>query len=135
MAEPIMSVTDAAARKIASAAEADGNSDVALRVTALEEGTKFRYELKIVAKDSKNADDQVVELDAVALYIDDESASRLQGSTLDYVDDISGSGLKFDNPNQTTLSSNPLALRVQTVLDDEINPELAKTFFNRLAGT
>ncbi len=41
------------------------------------------------------------------------------------MEDISGSGLKFDNPNQTTLAGHPLAGRVQELLDDRINPGLA----------
>ena len=125
MTEPILSVTDAAADKIRAAKASEGSDDAALRVAAREDGAKFRYELKLVATDSKEADDSVVHLDGVDLYLDRESAPRLQGATLDYVEDITGSGLKFENPNQTTLAQNPLAQRVQEVLDDRVNPSLA----------
>ena len=125
MTEPILVVTDAAASKIVSAKEAEGVSEVALRVAATEAGTKFRYELKLVAADSKSEDDRVVSLDGIDLYLDSKSASYLQGATLDYVEGLSGAGLQFDNPNQTPLASNPLAGRVQEVLDDRINPGLA----------
>ena len=125
MTEPILVVTDAAASKIVSAKEAEGASEVALRVAATEAGTKFRYELKLVAADSKSEDDRVVSLDGIDLYLDSKSASYLQGATLDYVEGLSGAGLQFDNPNQTPLASNPLAGRVQEVLDDRINPGLA----------
>jgi Fe/S biogenesis protein NfuA len=125
MTESILNVTDAAADKIRAAKASEGSDDVALRVIAREDGAKFRYELKLVAVDSKDADDSVVHLDGVDLYLDSESAPRLQGATLDYVEDISGSGLKFDNPNQTTLAGHPLAGRVQEILDDRVNPSLA----------
>jgi len=125
MTEPILVVTDAAAKKIASAKTAEGSADVALRVTAREEGAKFRYELKLVAADSKGEDDSVVRLDDIDLYLDRDSAAYLGGATLDYVEEISGSGLKFDNPNQTALARHPLGARVQQVLDDQINPGLA----------
>ncbi|MBW1845035.1 MAG: iron-sulfur cluster assembly accessory protein [Deltaproteobacteria bacterium] len=125
MTESTLTVTDAAAEKIRSAKTSEGRDDVALRVMAREDGAKFRYELKLVSKDSKEADDSVIHLDGIDLYLDRESVPRLDRATLDFVDDISGSGLKFDNPNQTTLARNPLAVRVQAVLDDRVNPGLA----------
>jgi len=125
MAESTLSVTAAAAVKIQAAKTSEGRDDVALRVTAREDGAKFRYELKLVAVNSKDADDSVIHLDGIDLYLDRESAPRLQGATLDYVEDISGSGLKFDNPNQTALARHPLAGRVQEILDDRVNPTLA----------
>jgi len=125
MTEPILSVTDAAADKIRAAKAGGGSGGAALRVVAREDGARFRYELKLVATDSKEADDSVVHLDDVDLYLDRESAPRLRGATLDYVEDVSGSGLKFEDPNQTTLARNPLAGRVQEILDDRVNPGLA----------
>ncbi|HXV35634.1 MAG TPA: iron-sulfur cluster assembly accessory protein [Myxococcota bacterium] len=118
-------VTHAAAEKIRAAKASEARDDVALRVTAREEGAKFRYELKLVDASSRRDDDEVVQLEGIDLYLDGESAPRLAGATLDYVDDISGSGLKFDNPNKTALACDPLAARVQQVLDDRINPGLA----------
>ncbi|MBW2543764.1 MAG: NifU family protein [Deltaproteobacteria bacterium] len=38
---------------------------------------------------------------------------------------MSGSGLKFENPNKTALAAHPLAGRVQEVLDERVNPSLA----------
>ncbi len=125
MTESILNVTDAAADKIRSAKASAGSDDVALRVMAREDGAKFRYELKLVATDSKDADDSVVHLDGIDLYLDRESVPRLQGATLDYVEEVSGAGLKFENPNQTTLAGHPLAGRVQEILDDRVNPSLA----------
>ena len=125
MTESTLTVTDAAADKIQATRSSEGREDVALRVVAREDGAKFRYELKLVATDSKEADDSVIRLGDIDLYLDRESALRLHGATLDYVEDISGSGLKFENPNQTTLARHPLAGRVQELLDDRINPGLA----------
>jgi Fe/S biogenesis protein NfuA len=125
MAEPILTVTAAAAVRILAAKTSEGRDDIALRVAANEDGAKFRYELRLVSEDSKEADDSVVSLEGIDLYIDSESAPRLRGATLDYVNDITGSGLKFENPNQTALASHPLAGRVQAVLDDRVNPSLA----------
>jgi Fe/S biogenesis protein NfuA len=125
MSEPVFTVTDAAAEKILSAKTTEGAADVALRVTAREEGAKFRYELKLVAVDSKSTEDCVIHLNEIDLYLDSDSAAHLQGATLDYIEDITGSGLKFDNPNKTALARHPLGSRVQQVLDDQVNPGLA----------
>jgi len=125
MTDPILNVTAAAAERIHAAKTSEGRDDIALRVAAREDGAKFRYELKLVETDSKAADDRVVHLENIDIYLDPESVPRLQGATLDYVDDISGSGLKFENPNKTTLATHPLAARVQQVLDDRVNPSLA----------
>ena len=125
MTDAILNVTAAAAERIHAAKTSEGRDDIALRVAAREDGAKFRYELKLVNTDSKAADDRVVHLENIDIYLDPESVPRLQGATLDFIDDISGSGLKFDNPNKTTLATHPLAGRVQQVLDDRINPSLA----------
>lgn len=125
MTQPSLTVTEAATEKIHAAQQAEDGRDVALRVTAREAGAKFRYELKLVDVSSRNDDDQSVALGGIDLYLDPESADHLSGATLDFVDDLSGSGLKFDNPNATTLARNPLAARVQSILDDRVNPGLA----------
>lgn len=125
MAESSLTITEAAIEKIVGAKSAEDRSGVALRITASEEGAKFRYELKLVATDTKTDDDSIIELDKIAIYLDANSTERLRGATLDFVDDINGSGLKFDNPNKTTLGQDPLAGRVQELLDDRVNPGLA----------
>ena len=107
MTESILNVTAAAAEKVQAAKTSEGREDIALRVAAREDGAKFRYELKLVAVDSKEADDSVVHLDNIDIYIDSESAPRLKGASLDYVEDISGAGLKFENPNKTSPVSYP----------------------------
>ena len=43
--------------------------------------------------------DKPVELDKINLVIDRTSLFYLQGVTLDYVDDVNGSGFVFTNPN------------------------------------
>lgn len=43
--------------------------------------------------------DEIVELDGVKVIIDAESASYLNGSTIDYSDDLAGAGFRIQNPN------------------------------------
>ena len=74
MMESILNVTAAAAEKIHGAKTSEGRDNIALRVVAREDGAKFRYELKLVAVDSKEADDSVVHLESIDIYIDADAA-------------------------------------------------------------
>jgi len=43
--------------------------------------------------------DEVAEFDGVKVLIDPKSALYLQGTVLDFVDQLTGGGFKFNNPN------------------------------------
>jgi iron-sulfur cluster assembly protein len=45
------------------------------------------------------ADDAIVALDGLQIFVDPDSAPLLQGVVIDYVEDISGVGFRFENPN------------------------------------
>ncbi|MDX9701095.1 MAG: iron-sulfur cluster assembly accessory protein [Rhodocyclaceae bacterium] len=57
----------------------------------------LQYGMKLESE--KADDDTVVEIDGVTLLIDPFSAPLLNGVTVDFVDSLSGSGFKFENPN------------------------------------
>ena len=44
-------------------------------------------------------EDNVFEAHGVQVVIDEVSINYMQGATIDYVEDIMGSGFKIDNPN------------------------------------
>ncbi len=56
----------------------------------------MQYAMKL---DQAGAGDEVVSNDGIAVIIDAESASYLQGCTLDYVDSLNDTGFKIENPN------------------------------------
>jgi Fe/S biogenesis protein NfuA len=125
MASPPLQVTEAACRRIRAVRDADASPEVALRVRAHEEGASFRYELGFVDPGTRAADDLLLDADGIPVLVDARSAPLLSGATLEYVDDISGSGFKIQNPNVPKLLENPLAARVQRVLEETINPSVA----------
>jgi len=45
------------------------------------------------------ADDKVMDMDGLRVFVDTRSLLYLDGATVDYVDGQNGSGFKFDNPN------------------------------------
>ena len=84
------------------------------------------------------ADDVVQHDDDLPVVVPGDSAARLRGATLDFSTDASGEGgLVIVNPNtpparrsqlaasRTVDLSDPLAQRVVSVLDEQVNPSIA----------
>ncbi|HEY2932613.1 MAG TPA: iron-sulfur cluster insertion protein ErpA [Acidobacteriota bacterium] len=57
----------------------------------------FQYSMAFEAK--SNGDDNVVEVDGLKVFVDAQSLAYLDGTEIDYVESIQGSGFKFNNPN------------------------------------
>lgn len=57
----------------------------------------LQYGMKL--ESARDEDDYAVELDGLTLLVDPYSAPMLTGVTVDFVDSLTGSGFKFDNPN------------------------------------
>jgi iron-sulfur cluster assembly protein len=60
----------------------------------------FQYGMSL--EQEKNEDDVVVEFGAVTLLVDPLSAPLLEGVTVDFVESLTGSGFKFENPNASS---------------------------------
>ncbi|MDD4963468.1 MAG: iron-sulfur cluster assembly accessory protein [Gallionella sp.] len=60
----------------------------------------FQYGMSL--EEAKQEDDTVLEYGAVTLLVDPLSAPLLDGVTVDFVDSLSGSGFKFENPNASS---------------------------------
>lgn len=71
-----------------------------LRVGVMPGGCSgFRYSLNL--EDQPGADDLVIESEGVRLFVDEFSASYLNGVTIDYKSNFQESGFAFENPNAT----------------------------------
>jgi len=93
-----ITLTDAAATKVAELIEQEGNPDLALRVAVRPGGCSgFSYEMFF---DSDVADDDVLSsFGPVKVVVDPASASLLLGATLDFKDGLQGAGFSINNPN------------------------------------
>jgi iron-sulfur cluster assembly protein len=70
----------------------------ALRVFVTDGGCSgLQYGVKLEA--AAAAEDAALEVDGVTLLLDPQSRPLLDGLTIDFVDSITESGFKFDNPN------------------------------------
>jgi iron-sulfur cluster assembly accessory protein len=95
----ILTVTDAAASKIADLLTEESEEGLGLRVKVQPGGCSgFRYEMYFdnVVSDG---DDVNQVTDAVKVLVDSASAQMLQGATLDFVNTISEQGFNIENPN------------------------------------
>ncbi len=96
MSTPVI-LTDRAARRIAEIVSAEPDGSV-LRVSVKGGGCSgFQYSFDIVQE--READDLVVEKDGATVLIDSVSLPYMQGSEIDFVDDLIGASFKIRNPN------------------------------------
>ena len=96
----MITVTESAAKKVKELVEAEGNSELALRVAVRPGGCSgFSYEMFF---DSEFApDDQKSEYLGVKVVVDSASAQHLGGASLDYKEGLMGAGFTINNPNTT----------------------------------
>jgi iron-sulfur cluster assembly protein len=93
----MISLTESAAGAIRNAIEANPTPVAGLRVTALAGGCSgYQYQMGLVAQ--ANPGDFSCESQGLAIFTDSESATRLDGTTIDFVQSVDGAGFKFDNP-------------------------------------
>ena len=97
----MITLTDTAAVKVKELLEAEGATDLALRVAVRPGGCSgFSYEMFFDGDVA--ADDELATFgDAVTLIDDPVAALLLVGATLDYKDGLDQSGFAITNPNAT----------------------------------
>ena len=77
---------------------AERNEEAGLRIAIIGGGCSgFQYQMTLDKE--PQADDEIVDMEGLKVYIDSKSGLYLDGTTVDYVDDSNGSGFKFENPN------------------------------------
>ncbi len=93
-------LTSTAADKVRTLLEAEGRTDLSLRVAVQPGGCSgLRYQLFF---DERSLDGDVVkDFDGVGVVVDRMSAPYLMGATIDFVDSIEKQGFTIDNPNAT----------------------------------
>jgi Fe/S biogenesis protein NfuA len=121
----MLTITDTAKQQIVSIMESQGRQGDGLRLGIVGRSSAgFRYTMNLVEEGQESPDDVLVDSGAFKVFIDPQSAPHLEGVTVDYIDDgLHGSGFKIDNPNPVW--TDPLALQIQSLLDERINPGVA----------
>jgi len=90
-------MTEAAVEKVKSIL-AERGEEAGLRISVVGGGCSgFQYQMSL--DKAANADDQVIEMSGLKVFVDTRSLLYLNGTRVDYVDGLTGSGFKFENPN------------------------------------
>lgn len=94
----MMNITAPAATKIAELLQKHNDPELALRISVIGGGCSgYQYDM---AFDKPRDTDEVVEADGrVKVLVDAMSYRYLDGTEVDYVESIQGSGFAFNNPN------------------------------------
>jgi iron-sulfur cluster assembly accessory protein len=94
-----ISLTERAARRINEIMGGEPSGSM-LRISVNGGGCSgFQYAFDIAQ--AQQADDLVVERDGATVLVDQVSLPFLEGSTIDFVDDLIGQSFKIENPHAT----------------------------------
>lgn len=122
----MLEFTDTARNMVRRFAEAMEDPKVRIAM----HGSPFapQYEFALV-EESPTASDRVLELDGFKILMDEASAGRMEGATVDWVEGEAGTGFEVHNPNVRKLGeaepTGELAERVRQVLEGRVNPAVA----------
>ena len=116
----MLTFTDTARKRVAHFLEQQKDQEVsALRIA----GDRSSQRLWLVKPGDREETDVVFRVDDFDVYLDPLSSERLGGATVDFVEGVMQSGFRVFFPSPTW--SDPLAQRVQDVIDTVINPGVA----------
>jgi iron-sulfur cluster assembly accessory protein len=97
MTTTVVSVSDRAARRIASILETEPVGSM-LRIS-VEGGGCSGFQYRFGFDTERKPDDVAVEKNGTTVLVDEISLQYMGGSELDYVEDLIGSAFKIVNPN------------------------------------
>ena len=87
-----------------------------------------RFELTLVSRADRRADERELDLGGFAVLVAEDSLDRLDGATVDFVERVNESGFEVRTPAGGVAGAGPtgpLADRVREVLDAQVNPAIA----------
>ncbi len=124
----MITLTDGAREVVRSYMDQSDGEFTALRIS-IAGGTPLSpdFELTLVGPDDIRESEQKVDVGDLTIVIEEESRPRLEGATVDFVQRVNESGFEVSLAKTAKLPTldGPLAERVKTVLDAEINPAIA----------
>ena len=75
--------------------------------------------------DDAHSGDALIPQEKLEVLVDRFSLAYMEGSRVDFVEDVRGAGFVVDNPNRPPLMHDPVAAQIQELLDQRINPGVA----------
>lgn len=132
----ILDVSPAAEEKIAELIAGRDRKDLAVRVAirgALP-GGGYQTEFKFIGRDEANTDDLVQSLESFDFLFEPDVSEKIQGAKVDFDEGRYSAGFNIEYPLGANLPEgakpgkqwdDPVAQKVQTVIDEYINPGVA----------
>ena len=122
---PFVSFTDAAVEKLTEIVSSypEPVAGVRIKIAGRNAGG-FDHVVTLVEVGVEPADDVVVEVGGLRVFVEGQNADRIRGTSIDY--EYKGpniSGLEFNNPN--SVWSNDVELEIARIIDEYINPQIA----------
>jgi iron-sulfur cluster assembly accessory protein len=96
----MITLTDKAVSKVKQLMVGEGKEGYGLRV-AIKGGGCSGFQYGLVFEEAPGEKDKVVEIDGLKVFLDDMSQLYLNGTSIDWVESLEGSGFKIDNPQST----------------------------------
>ena len=100
LGDRVVTISDSAAKRVLVLRGLEGDDSLMLRITVSGGGCSgFQYGFSFDNK--KNEDDYVFEHLGIGVVTDDASLDLLNGSVIDFVEDLMGASFQIRNPNAT----------------------------------
>ena len=129
--KPMVEFTNLAKDKVLHFMQMQGNESLAVRIqVASPSPLDPRYDITIIEPDEKCPEDLVFDGYGFDVVMEPESAKLLEGARVDWIETLTESGFKVENPNLAHIGSKrlegPLADRVRQAIDQFVNPGVAQ---------
>jgi iron-sulfur cluster assembly accessory protein len=96
----MLSITDKAVEKVKALLHGENKDGYGLRV-AVQGGGCSGFQYGLTWENEEKPNDNTLEFGGLKVYVDALSAMYLEQVSIDYVDSLSGSGFKIDNPKSS----------------------------------
>ena len=129
--KPMVEFTNLAKEKVLFFMQMQGNESLAVRIqVASPSPLDPRYDITMIEPDEKCPEDMVFDGYGFEVVIEPESARLLDGARVDWIETLTETGFKVENPNLAPIGSKPLegplADRVRQAIDQFVNPGVAQ---------
>lgn len=122
--------TDKARQQVLEFIRDEEEAELSVRLAVLDSSPFApRYDLALIEPSERKPEDAAYDVGGFEVVIDPGSASFLEGSSVDWVESLQGSGFKVENPNErrpgAEAPTGELADRVSQVIEHQVNPAIA----------
>ncbi|HJP31986.1 MAG TPA: NifU family protein [Candidatus Latescibacteria bacterium] len=123
----MLTITEGAREKIVELTGKSPNPVKGLRISAdAVSPLKVDYRMAFIGEDQATDADQVIPFEGFDVYVDADSQPHVDEAVVDHVEGLMGSGFKIERPRVLPDGvDGDLLSRVQTVLDERINPSVS----------